>query len=724
MPAATIRVFVSSTFRDMQAERDLLVKRVFPELRARCRALDLEFVGVDLRWGVPEDQAEHGGVLPVCLAEIDQADYFIGLLGARYGWVPSDLSDDLLAGRPWLVSESTPSITELEIRHAIGGPSVGRPRRTFFYLRSDRYLRTVARESLVEFAPESDRSAERLAALKARLGAQRGLAVREYDAPEAFVEPVIEDLWEAIRTDHPAPSSVDPLDREAAAHLAFATERARAFVGRHELLRQLEEHASVREGVLVLAGEAGIGKSALLARFLQRFRANHPDVWTLAHFVGSTSPSTNHLALVQRPLQELQRRNGFEPGQPDSPSELIAILEAWLPRAASSGPIVLVIDGLDLLENPDASHDLAWLPESIPKGCRLILAASGRSLKAAARNGWRIITVPPLSIDERHEAIREYLLLHRKRLSDARIERIARGAQTGLPLFLRALMDELRLVGAHDRLDQYIDGYLQAPDSPSLFQKILARWEADYEGESDLVGDALGLILAARDGLSETELLSMLGDANGPLPPAFWSPFFLAVQESLVHRSGVLTFFHPHLREAVREAYLPTPAHELAMHRRLADFFDAQPLDARRIAELPWQLAHAHEWARLNRLFGDLDFVTAAWSTGPVDRRLALGAARRTIDVRGASHLRGTAGEPRERASFGRVLDGTTPVGMRPQERGTRLVGAPRRGGAKARERRRPHRVRPSGRGDPNPTGPERRRARAPREHPAFASGG
>ena len=31
-----IRVFVSSTFRDMQAERDELVKRTFPQLRKLC----------------------------------------------------------------------------------------------------------------------------------------------------------------------------------------------------------------------------------------------------------------------------------------------------------------------------------------------------------------------------------------------------------------------------------------------------------------------------------------------------------------------------------------------------------------------------------------------------------------------------------------------------------------------------------------------------------------
>ena len=34
----TIRVFVSSTFRDMQAERDELVLRIFPQLRRLAKS--------------------------------------------------------------------------------------------------------------------------------------------------------------------------------------------------------------------------------------------------------------------------------------------------------------------------------------------------------------------------------------------------------------------------------------------------------------------------------------------------------------------------------------------------------------------------------------------------------------------------------------------------------------------------------------------------------------
>ena len=45
-------VFLSSTFRDFAEERDLLVRKIFPELRRKCRARQAELVDVDLRWGI------------------------------------------------------------------------------------------------------------------------------------------------------------------------------------------------------------------------------------------------------------------------------------------------------------------------------------------------------------------------------------------------------------------------------------------------------------------------------------------------------------------------------------------------------------------------------------------------------------------------------------------------------------------------------------------------
>lgn len=87
-----VRVFVSSTFRDMQEEREELVKRIFPQLRKLCESRGVIWGEVDLRWGITDEQKAEGKVLPICLEEIRRCrPYFIGLLGERYGWVPDEV---------------------------------------------------------------------------------------------------------------------------------------------------------------------------------------------------------------------------------------------------------------------------------------------------------------------------------------------------------------------------------------------------------------------------------------------------------------------------------------------------------------------------------------------------------------------------------------------------------------------------------------------------------
>ncbi len=47
-----IRVFISSTLRDMQRERELLVKKVFPELRRICDKRFVSFTELTLYKGL------------------------------------------------------------------------------------------------------------------------------------------------------------------------------------------------------------------------------------------------------------------------------------------------------------------------------------------------------------------------------------------------------------------------------------------------------------------------------------------------------------------------------------------------------------------------------------------------------------------------------------------------------------------------------------------------
>jgi len=51
----SIRVFVSSTFRNLGGERDELAKFAFPALHRLCEERGVGFADVDLRWGIAEE---------------------------------------------------------------------------------------------------------------------------------------------------------------------------------------------------------------------------------------------------------------------------------------------------------------------------------------------------------------------------------------------------------------------------------------------------------------------------------------------------------------------------------------------------------------------------------------------------------------------------------------------------------------------------------------------
>ena len=88
-------IFVSSTFRDMHFERDILNREIGPKLNYILSKYNKSIRISDLRWGVDTtDLSEKGAserVLSVCFDEINKCKpYIIILLGDRYGYIPDD----------------------------------------------------------------------------------------------------------------------------------------------------------------------------------------------------------------------------------------------------------------------------------------------------------------------------------------------------------------------------------------------------------------------------------------------------------------------------------------------------------------------------------------------------------------------------------------------------------------------------------------------------------
>ena len=115
-----IRVFLSSTFADMEKERSYFNEFVAPKISRACAERGVSFFTVDLRWGITQEDQVNGKVLPICLSEIDKCrPYFIGILGNRYGSILETVPDHIAQTIPWLEGKEGYSITELEMLYAV-----------------------------------------------------------------------------------------------------------------------------------------------------------------------------------------------------------------------------------------------------------------------------------------------------------------------------------------------------------------------------------------------------------------------------------------------------------------------------------------------------------------------------------------------------------------------------------------------------------------------------
>ena len=115
-----IRVFISSTFSDMENERRYFNTVLEPELSRLCALRGVSFFAVDLRWGITEEQANNGEVIPICLREIDNCrPFFIGIIGNRYGSTLAEIGFTDGGQFPWLKGRENKSATELEMLYGV-----------------------------------------------------------------------------------------------------------------------------------------------------------------------------------------------------------------------------------------------------------------------------------------------------------------------------------------------------------------------------------------------------------------------------------------------------------------------------------------------------------------------------------------------------------------------------------------------------------------------------
>ncbi|HYG57977.1 MAG TPA: DUF4062 domain-containing protein [Symbiobacteriaceae bacterium] len=449
-----IRLFISSTFRDMIQERDLLAKRVHPQLRKFCADRGVHFIDVDLRWGITEEESKEGNAVRLCLAEIERCrPYFIGLLGERYGWVPQQTSPrereafGVVGGYPGA------SVTAMEIIHGVLEQE-GMQGLAHFYLRDEAYIEKLPEGERAEYRSKDPTHAQRLRELKERILAS-GHVTRTYPNPEALVDLVLQDLEALIEKQFPLAERPSALEQERLDHEAVAARLQQAYAPRPAPAKALTAAVEAGTPLVVVTGEPGHGKSALLANWTATYRGAHPETFVLLHFAGTTTGSATWQGICRRVMGELSEHFDLNLSIPDDPGELRVAFANSLHIAATQARILLVLDGLNQLA-ADA-RELYWMPPSLPEGVQLVTSSiGGPVLEALQARQASLVTVGGVTQAERRDLIERHLKPYGRRLEPALVEeqeRLCRemGDQAGL---YRSLGNQGVILQSWGRLDE------------------------------------------------------------------------------------------------------------------------------------------------------------------------------------------------------------------------------------------------------------------------------
>ncbi|TRY98943.1 hypothetical protein DNTS_016997 [Danionella cerebrum] len=644
-----VRVFISSTFRDMHAERDVLVRSVFPELRRRAATHYLYLQEVELRWGVTEEESNRA--VELCLSEVCRSQLLIGILGQRYGLVPVRPSLPELPQYSWLNSTSDGlSITEMEIRQFQALYPDSAQSRMFFYFRSSDLTSSVPVAWRADFVAESKEAEAKMNSLKSWIRNSEFKVTENYPCEwggvtdgkpyvkrlEEFGRATLEDIWEAVQQ-----LFVQENDEESTSEITeqevHQGAQHRQFHGRAKLVSMATEkiqEAQLKGGILMVEGKPGEGKTVFMSLKSTDNYKKAPlcDVIIYSTDASQSACSVDQLlrCLIQW-LRNMKDDVELPPKSPASYKDLLSDFLMKLKDHPKEKPLVLFVDGADRIHDDRGQKVSEWIPQHIPKSVCLVLSVTSDSHlqnTLSKKKGTISFPLGQLSLPDKKEIVQKKLVGFGKKLSDAafnnQLQTLLMKKGSVSPLYLHMACEELRSYASFEKMKEILQSFPQSLGE--LVQHSLLRLESEYCSAG--IGWTLATLAISSNGGQVTwqETLHIARHPESRVPMAVFSQLARTLH-SLIgasHSQGaddLLTLTHPEVKSAFEHLYLSSEESRRRSHLIMAAhiWMQSNPQgkdmflqsDAESLSHLPGHLMSCNQWEPLCFLLSNYYFVYA-----------------------------------------------------------------------------------------------------------------
>jgi tetratricopeptide (TPR) repeat protein len=615
-----IRIFISSTFRDLKDERDYLMNVTFPELIRITRERGITFTPIDLRWGIPNEDSIFK-VIQTCFAEIDRArPHFIGIIGERYGYVPSEdknarlnldiIKNEEIKKKLEEYTRNNLSITEMEMEYGV----FSKPENAqfaYFYFK------------------KGENKDERINRLKDKIrkeGSTWHWSKEEFETLQELGEQIKKDYMDMLDANFPK-VQLTPFDLEKKMNKEYAEYILKNYLPDEETIKNMISELNNNKKILV-TGDVGIGKSSVLAYIARKYQQEHSDALVIEHYMGATSTySSRDIAIrilneIKDKLENLKVKTE-ELEIPNDEFEIMNKISLWITYLPKWEDTLVIIDGLDQVDEIENLRFLAHFPN-------IKVLASARANTEAYRYAVDYLNYEPIELkllnEERKERIiKDFLKRHGRRLTKDQLGLIVNAKQTSNPLYLRILLEEIVRIGelrdenSKESQDEFIqrqiEKYLRKDNKElelkDLYGLVIERigsvLKKYFNADSAELINLLKTIAVSRNGLSEYEIKQI-----SKIPHLYYSIIMNNLDYHIANKNGLLDFFHYSLKEYVYENYLQKNEEEKKARISIVNYFKDKKTDGRKIYEFPYQLYNLNDKEGMKKALKDPKWLLIA----------------------------------------------------------------------------------------------------------------
>ena len=455
-------------------------------------------IAIDLRWGVDTSELENdkgaAKVLSVCLNEIEKSHpYMLIFLGQRYGWIPDGkLIENAIKDRQdkYTTDDFEKSVTALEIEYGALSKRYGDLENCIVCMREPLNCDLDEAVQKIYFEQE-EKGKNKLDALKDKIRAQVGARnlitySATWDADRQKLDnfmvgdknledTLVARYLEMFQEDWSQCEYIDGQDREKLNYRALMEEKCRTFVGFEETLEEYYQTILNADVPVILQGESGSGKTAIMCKIIERLEAEGKKVFYFFAGAGSRSVTSERLALqIKGFMQELSFMDCWfgeiineDLLDEDSTEEEIAIVEAqkmykpvhYKQRMEYIADLVLslpkeekvycFIDAIDQLYFDEHVKNLDFLLAG--EQVQMILSCTDTFELPEETMVQRIIKEIPVLDETGTKQVINAILKANSRNSYAQIEQeMLKKKQKGNPLYLSFLIQRLNMMDAEE----------------------------------------------------------------------------------------------------------------------------------------------------------------------------------------------------------------------------------------------------------------------------------